>query len=180
MTRIIAGVWGGRRLATPKGSGTRPTSDRVREALFATLASVLGGLDGLRVLDLFAGSGALGLEAASRGAAHVDLVEADRGAAAVITANVLGLEATVARVHRTTAERFLASAPDPYDLVMIDPPYESDVTSVLAAAATVLAPDGLVVVERSTRDALTWPSGLVAIRDKVYGDTRLHFGTVGA
>ncbi len=106
MTRIVAGQWGGRRIETPKGDGTRPTSDRVREAMFSSVESELGGLDGIRVLDLFAGSGALGLEALSRGADHADLVESDRQAATVIVRNVRELGAPEP-APRTTVERFV-------------------------------------------------------------------------
>src|SRR5690349_3737438 len=176
MTRIIAGAWGGRRLSTPRGSDTRPTSDRVREALFSSLESELAGFDGLRVLDLYAGSGALGLEALSRGAAHVDLVEAGRPAATAIAANIAELGTRAARLHRTTAERFLATCRDTYDLVLLDPPYENDPADVLVGVVGVLAPDGLVVAERATRDVFTWPPGLTGIRDKAYGETRLWYG----
>ena len=175
MTRIIAGAWGGRRLTTPAGSGTRPTSDRVREALFSSLQSELGGFDGLRVLDLFAGSGALGLEAASRGAAHVDLVESAKGAAAAIARNITDLSAN-ATLHRTPAERFLSTVRDAYDLVFVDPPYADDPTGALAALPRLLAADALVVVERSTRGDLAWPDGLQGVRDKSYGETRLYYG----
>lgn len=177
MTRIIAGAWGGRRLATPSGSGTRPTSDRVREALFSSLRSELGGFDGLRVLDLFAGSGALGLEAASRGAAHVDLVESAKAAATVIARNIADLAAE-ATLHRMTADRFLATRRGPYDLVFVDPPYADDPTAVLAALANALDDDGLVVVERSARGELNWPDEFEGIRDKSYGETRLYYGRV--
>jgi len=175
VTRIIAGTWGGRRLSTPPGSGTRPTSDRVREALFSSLQSEFGGFDGLRVLDLFAGSGALGLEAASRGAAHVDLVESAKGAAAAIARNIaeLGAKATL---HRLPAERFVTGDRIPYDLVFVDPPYADDPTGVLAALPRLLTDGGIVVVERSTRDDLIWPEGLNGIRDKSYGETRLYYG----
>lgn len=176
MTRIIAGVWGGRRLATPRGSGTRPTSDRVREALFSSLESELGGFVGLRVLDLYAGSGALGLEALSRGAACVDLVESARSAGTVITSNIAELSTRSAALHRTTAERFLAACNQSYDLVLLDPPYKDDPAAVLAAVARVLAEGGLVVVERSARDAFAWPPALTGIRDKAYGETRLWYG----
>ena len=176
MTRIIAGTWGGRRLKTPRGSDTRPTSDRVREALFSALESELGGFDGLRVLDLYAGSGALGLEALSRGAAHVDLVESGRSAAAVIAANIAELKAGEARLHRTMAERFLANCRDRYDLVLLDPPYKEDPTDVLVGVIDVLAADGLVMAERSSRDPFAWPAGLTGIRDKTYGETRLWYG----
>ena len=182
MTRIVAGRWGGRRIETPKGDGTRPTSDRVREAMFSSVESELGGLGGSRVLDLFAGSGALGLEALSRGADHADLVESDRQAASVITRNILELGATGAQLHRTTVERFVASLPaEPYDLVLLDPPYalKTDEVGVLLTAvvqAGGLDPDGLVVVERSKRTPFAWPDVLTALRDKTYGETHLWYG----
>jgi 16S rRNA (guanine966-N2)-methyltransferase len=176
VTRIIAGKWGGRRLQTPKGSGTRPTSDRVREALFASLASELGRFDGLAVLDLFAGSGALGLEAVSRGAAHADLVESNRQAAEVIVANLQVVGTDAARVHRMPVERFLARANRAYDLVMVDPPYADDVAPVLVALARLLAPDGLVVVEQSSRTDFAWPAGWAPLRHKAYGETTLWYG----
>lgn len=182
MARIIAGVWGGRRLATPKGAATRPTSDRVREALFSSLESELGGFDGLRVLDLYAGSGALGLEALSRGAEHVDLVDSDRRACASMRDNVaaLGLTGRRATLHAEPVERFLRHAAGPYDLVLLDPPYRDDPSGVVAGVVPILAASGVVVVERSARDALVWPDGIDALRDKSYGDTRLWFGIVSA
>ena len=182
MTRVVAGQWGGRRLRTPKGDGTRPTSDRVREAMFSSLESELGGLDGCRVLDLFAGSGALGLEALSRGAVSADFVESDRRAADVIEANARTLKAAGVRVHRMSVERFLGDLPpEPYDLVLLDPPYamESDEVGVLLTAlvqAGGLDPDGIVVVERSTRTPFAWPDVLTSLRDKAYGETRLWYG----
>ena len=178
MTRIIAGQWGGRRLATPPGDGTRPTSDRVRESMFASLNSLLGGFHGVRVLDLFAGSGALGLEAVSRGAEHADLVESDARAARVIGRNIADLGAS-ARVHRTTAQRFAAAGGGPWDLVFLDPPYAvttAEVASIVAALRPSLAEDAVVVVERSSRDDFTWPDGFVPLRDKAYGETRLWYG----
>ncbi|MFL6089178.1 MAG: 16S rRNA (guanine(966)-N(2))-methyltransferase RsmD [Aeromicrobium sp.] len=176
MTRIIAGTWGGRRLATPKGADTRPTSDRVREAMFSSLESELGGFAGLCVVDLYAGSGALGLEALSRGAGRVDLVESGRPAQRAIAANIAELGTMSARLHRTTAERFLAGCRDRFDLVFVDPPYADDPTAVLAAVSALLAPSGLVVVERSSRTEFAWPEGLTGIRDKAYGETRLWYG----
>ncbi|WP_286929075.1 MULTISPECIES: 16S rRNA (guanine(966)-N(2))-methyltransferase RsmD [Aeromicrobium] len=178
MTRIIAGRWGGRRITTPAGDGTRPTSDRVRESVFASLNSLLGGFDGLRVLDLFAGSGALGLECVSRGAAHADLVESDARAARTIQRNVTELGAS-ARVHRVTAQRYVAANSGPWDLVFLDPPYAvptEEVASIVAALRPSLVEDAVVVVERSSRDEFTWPEGFDALRDKSYGETRLWYG----
>lgn len=182
MTRIIAGTAGGRTLRTPPGSGTRPTSDRVREALFSALAA-RSLLSGARVLDLYAGSGALGLEAASRGAAEVDLVESDRRAAGVIRANVATVGRPGVRVHARSVAAFLGAdgAPtDPYDLVLVDPPYdvgEEELAAVLGALARGrLAADGLVVVERSTRSPEpSWPDGWEAERPRRYGETTLWF-----
>lgn len=182
MTRVIAGAAGGRPLRTPPGSGTRPTSDRVREALFSAL-DARDVLAGATVLDLYAGSGALGLEAASRGAGAVTLVESDRRAAAVIGANVrsLGLRA---RVVTQTVERFLAGPPTPHDLVLLDPPYpltEEQLGDVLAAlAAGWLAAGAVVVVERSKRSPEpTWPAGLERTAEKAYGETTLWWATAG-
>lgn len=182
MTRIISGTYGGRRLQSPPGDGTRPTTDRVREALFSSLQSEFGSLDGLRFLDLFAGSGTIGLEAASRGAAHVDLVESDRGAAHVITANIAELRCTVAHVMATTVERFVRTKPKAsYDVIFLDPPYAYEHESLEQLLQAIsgpawLAGDGVVVVERSRRDAFTWPEPLTGLRDKKYGDTILWYG----
>ncbi|MGA9716606.1 MAG: 16S rRNA (guanine(966)-N(2))-methyltransferase RsmD [Aeromicrobium sp.] len=179
MTRIIAGARGGRRIETPKGDGTRPTSDRVREALFSSLESELGGLDDLVVLDLFAGSGALGLEALSRGAATAVFVESDAKAAATITRNLATLDVS-GRVARTTAARYLSTAPvGEFDLVFLDPPYmveTSAVAELVSAVRPALATDALIVVERSTRDQFVWPEGIEPLRHKAYGETTLWYG----
>lgn len=184
MTRIIAGTAGGRRLQTPGGSGTRPTSDRVREALFGRLEH-LDALDGA-ALDLYAGSGALGLEAASRGAAPVLLVESDRRAAAVIKANIAALGLTDVTVRAATVERTLAGgAPYASDLVLIDPPYAVGETALATVLQTLtdgwLADDALVVVERSSRSPEpTWPAGLSGQDDRKYGETTLWFARAAA
>lgn len=180
MTRIIAGTYGGRRIQTPKGDGTRPTSDRVREALFSSLESELGGFDGVRVLDLFAGSGALGLESLSRGAEHAVFVESDSRAAAVVKGNIKDLGAG-ATVQRTTAERFVETgAPGPFDLIFVDPPYAMSTVKVAALVSGLKEahPDAdvLFVVERSTRDPFEWPDGVEGIRSKKYGETTLFYG----
>lgn len=177
MTRIIAGTAGGRRLEVPKGDLTRPTSDRVREAVFSGL-DARGVLRGARVLDLFAGSGALGLEAASRGAAEVTMVESSRQAAAVARRNAgaLGMRVTVVL---TSVHRFLTGrTPAPQDVVLIDPPYgtgEDVVRQVLAALADGwLAPGGLVVLERSSRTPEPgWPAGLAREGVRRYGETAI-------
>lgn len=178
VTRIIAGDLGGRRLAVP-AKGTRPTTDRVREALFSRLDHA-DALRGMRVLDLFAGSGALGLEALSRGAASVVLVEANAGAARVLADNVreLGVGAA-AIVVRERVAAYLARTVERFDVVVIDPPYDlpaAELNGVLGALPEVLAPDALVVLEGSTRaPAPTWPSVLDAYDVKDYGETRLHY-----
>lgn len=179
MTRIIAGVAGGRRIAVP-ARGTRPTSDRVREALFSALAAD-PGLDGAAVLDLCAGSGALGLEALSRGAAHATFVEADRRAAGVLRRNVADLGLAGAVVLAAPAATVLAGpAPREHDVVLVDPPYDvpdREVAGWLAAADAHgwLAPDAVVVVERGARSGtFAWPQPLRGVRERRYGDTVLH------
>lgn len=183
MTRIIGGKAGGRRLETPRGQSTRPTSDRVREALFSAIESRAGSLDGLRFLDLYAGSGAVGLEARSRGAGVVTLVEQDRRTAALITRNAASLGFTRARVVSASVATVLQSPPSaPYDVVFSDPPYpapDEDVDADLVAlvAHGWLVPGALVVVERaSRRSTLTWPDGIVEDRTKRYGETTLWYG----
>ncbi|MEO6472418.1 MAG: 16S rRNA (guanine(966)-N(2))-methyltransferase RsmD [Aeromicrobium sp.] len=180
MTRIIAGLYGGRRLQAPAGEGTRPTTDRTREALFSSLQSQFGSLDGLRFLDLFAGSGAIGLEAASRGAVSVDLVESDRRAAQVIQANIKELGCNVAQVKTQPVERFVQGAPAaPYDVIFLDPPYafeQAALAELLVAVSGWLSEDGVIVVERARRDRFVWPEPLVGLRDKKYGDTILWYG----
>jgi 16S rRNA (guanine966-N2)-methyltransferase len=134
-------------------------------------------LDGARVLDLYAGSGALGLEALSRGASAVTFVESDRGALTVLRSNIsaLGLPGTSVVSGRVLS--FLAGAPAPFDLILADPPYaDTDIDTVVAALSGWVAPDGLVILERSTRSAApAWPAFLTASRVKKYGDTSLHW-----
>ncbi|WP_322095802.1 16S rRNA (guanine(966)-N(2))-methyltransferase RsmD [Phycicoccus flavus] len=188
MTRVVAGVAGGRTLRTPPGSGTRPTSERVREALFSAL-DARDAVAGARVLDLYAGSGALGLEALSRGARSVVLVESDRRAAAVVTANVRTLGLPGARVVAAPVAAVLAPDPgpdDPADLVLLDPPYdvgEEMLAAVLRRlAAGWAAPGALVVVERSSRSPEpAWPGGLERTgRPRRYGETTLWLAEVSA
>jgi 16S rRNA (guanine966-N2)-methyltransferase len=181
MTRIIGGLAGGAKLHVP-GPGTRPTSDRVREALFSALVAD-PGLDGAAVLDLCAGSGALGLEALSRGAAHALFVESDRRAASVLRRNVDGLGLPGAQVRVAPAATVLAAAAErAYDVVLVDPPYDVPATEVagwLAAAEAHgwLADDATVVVERSGRDGpFPWPAPLRSRRERRYGETTLHVG----
>jgi 16S rRNA (guanine966-N2)-methyltransferase len=188
VTRIVAGSAGGRALRVP-ARGTRPTSERVREALFSRLEH-LGAVDGARVLDLYAGSGALGLEAASRGARRVVLVESARDAAAACRANAaaLGLADRVAVLAAPVAAAVagLATGPEPgpYDLVLLDPPYdlgEEALDAVLAGLAPpAVAPGAVVVVERARRSPHPrWPAALAPGGVRTYGDTALWFATVG-
>jgi 16S rRNA (guanine966-N2)-methyltransferase len=184
MTRVIAGAAGGRRLAVPPGNGTRPTSDRAREGLFSTWQSLLGGpLQGERVLDLYAGSGAVGLEALSRGASHTLLVEADARAARVVRENVKALGLPGAEVRAGKAEQIIQTAPTaPYDLVFLDPPYrvtDHDLREILLTLRTEhwLAPQALVTVERSTRGGeFRWPEGYEAVKARRYGEGTFWYG----
>jgi 16S rRNA (guanine966-N2)-methyltransferase len=172
--RLVAGTHGGRRLRTPAGSGTRPTADRAREGLFSSLQSLLD-LEGARVLDLYAGSGALGLEALSRGAAEAVLVEHDGAALAALRANVDDL-ALPALVVDTDVLAYLARPPEPFDLVLLDPPYELDVDPVLVLLTPWLAPGAVVVVERRTRGPEPAPpAGLEPLRHRRYGEATLWY-----
>jgi 16S rRNA (guanine966-N2)-methyltransferase len=184
MTRIIAGAHGGRRLSAPAGNLTRPTSDRVREALFSAIEAMTD-LSGARVADLFAGSGAVGLEALSRGASHALLVEADARAARTIRDNIVTLRVgEAARLVTGKVSQVLSAPPDdgPYDIVFADPPYdvdESEITDMLtkALAGGWLAKDAVVAVERSTRGTpLSWVDGITAERSRRYGETTLWYG----
>lgn len=183
MTRIVAGAAGGRRLEVPP-SGTRPTSDRVREALFSALEAAVG-LDGARVLDLYAGSGALGLEALSRGAVRATFVESDRRAADILRRNAKALGLPGADVRHGTVQSVLATTPgDRYDVVFVDPPYalgEQELGDVLAALLAWAAPEATLVVERSSRGAEpSWPPGIEPTRSKKYGETTLHWAVTVA
>jgi 16S rRNA (guanine966-N2)-methyltransferase len=185
MTRIIAGTARGRRLVTGSGRATRPTSDRTREGLFGTVVSIRGDLAGAAVADLYAGSGAVGLEALSRGAADVLLVESDARAAAVIRANIAAVGLSGARLATGPVERVLAQGPGaagPRDFVFADPPYAltdgelGRMLTVLASAGW-LAPGALVAVERATRSGPpTWPTGYEPDRSRKYGEATLWYG----
>jgi len=176
--RIIAGRWRGRKLAAPLGETTRPTADRVREALFSMLTSRLGSFEGLQVLDGFAGSGALGLEALSRGAARATFVEADAAAARVLRANVetLGADATILAMPMAA----IGAAAAPVDLVMLDPPYDKGLAGpalMRLAAQGWLGPATLISVETSRAEALDLSgdvSGFAVISDRAHGKARLH------
>ena len=179
VTRIIAGAARGIRLEVP-GAGTRPTSDRVRESVFGALES-MQAIDGARALDLYAGSGALGLEAWSRGAASVDLVERSRSAAMIVGRNITAVAKALggshgAKVHQSAVHAFLGRVPGPYDLVFTDPPYELDdaaMTADLRALAPLLSADAAVVIERGRRSSPPdlAAAGLALLREKSYGDT---------
>jgi 16S rRNA (guanine966-N2)-methyltransferase len=182
MTRIIGGAAGGRRIKAPPGEATRPTTDRVREALFSALESRLGSLRGLRFLDLYAGSGAVALEAASRGAIFVTAVESDRRTARLVSDNARAVGLDVAVVGQPVA-RVLATPPEaPYDVFFLDPPYPlkdaqlaADLTALVDQGWVVEA-DGLVVVERATRSVEPlWPAGLGHVTSKTYGESTLWY-----
>ena len=183
MTRIIGGAAGGRRIKTPRGAATRPTSDRVREALFSSIEAWCGSLRGLRFLDLYAGSGAVGLEAWSRGAGVVTLVEQDRRTASLITGNARTLGFSKADVVATSVSGVLQRPPPaPYDVAFLDPPYPLDDQAVARVLEDLvdqewLVPGALVVVERSSRSPEpAWPPGIIGSRHKRYGETALWYG----
>jgi 16S rRNA (guanine966-N2)-methyltransferase len=179
--RVVAGRFGGRRLTAPAGRDTRPTSDRVREALF----SILGPLDGVRVLDLFAGSGALAIEALSRGAQSAVMVERDRRAVAAIRANLeaLGVAEPEARVVAGAARAALKNASargDTYDLVLLDPPYRRAPElgrELSEALGPLLAAGGRVVTESDRRAPLELSLPLAL--ERRYGDTLIRIHTHG-
>lgn len=184
MTRIIAGFAGSLRIAVP-GRGTRPTSDRVREAIFSGL-DARDAIDGARVLDLFAGSGALGLEAASRGATHLTLVDRVASTAALCRKNAALVLARAPKnatptveVSSQSVQAFLSSSTSVWDLVFLDPPYDLDAAELgraLESVATRLQPGATVILERSSRSpAPEWPTGLHLDRRKDYGDTALYW-----
>jgi 16S rRNA (guanine966-N2)-methyltransferase len=184
MTRIIAGFAGSLRLKVPQ-FGTRPTSDRVREAIFSAL-DAQDAVRGARVLDLYSGSGALGLEAASRGAASVTLVDRANAATRIGRENAALVRRSAPRgaepeivVSSSPVQSFLGGAAREWDLVFVDPPYElgaAELTHNLEALAPRLAPDAVVVVERSARDPLPeLPDGLELVRTRAYGETALHW-----
>ncbi|MFG3494629.1 16S rRNA (guanine(966)-N(2))-methyltransferase RsmD [Streptomyces sp. NPDC047928] len=184
MTRVIAGTAGGRRLAVPPGNGTRPTSDRAREGLFSTWQALIGTLHGIRVADLYAGSGAVGLEALSRGASHALLVEADARAARTVRENVRALGLPGAEVRTGKAEQIVTGpAPTaPYDAVFLDPPYavpDDDLREILLTLRSQgwLTDDALVTVERSTRGGeFGWPEGFEPLRARRYGEGTFWYG----
>lgn len=182
MTRIIGGEAGGRRLRTPAGEAVRPTSDLVREALFSSLESLLGTVHSRRFLDVFAGSGAVGLEARSRGAVDVTFVERDRAVAGLIRQNAEALGFTDVVVKPGSPDRLAGRDVGDYDIVFLDPPYAMPNARVEAVVSRLLA-DGLVaagavvVVERSARQPdLEWPTGIEPLQRRRYGETMLWYG----
>jgi 16S rRNA (guanine966-N2)-methyltransferase len=185
MTRIIAGSAKGRRLTVPSGMRTRPTSDRAREGMFATVTTLFGPLAGAGVLDLYAGSGAVGLEALSRGAARVVFVESDPVAARVLRENLAAVGLAGGRLITDRVERVLRRGPGagpPFDLVVADPPYaseEAEVDGMLTALREGgwLVPGAVVAVERSTRSGpVRWPAGYRADRSRRYGEATVWYG----
>ncbi|NKR13213.1 MULTISPECIES: 16S rRNA (guanine(966)-N(2))-methyltransferase RsmD [Paenarthrobacter] len=184
MSRIIAGAAGGNPLTSVPGTATRPTTDRVKEALFSRLES-LAVIDDARVLDLYAGSGSLGIEGASRGARSVELVEFDARASDVCQRNADMVNQVLGRktvsVHRSKVESFLERAGGDvlWDLVFLDPPYpldEAALSAVLGKLAPHLDEGAVVVVERSSRSAEPgWPEAMECFSDKKYGETKLWF-----
>lgn len=183
MTRIIGGNAGGRRIHTPGGHHTRPTTDRVREALFSAVESWCGSLQGLRFLDLYAGSGAVGLEAWSRGAGVVSLVESDRRTARLIYENAKLLGFSRVHVMTNSVTAVLSRPPSaPYDVVFMDPPYHFDDAVVgeelaLLSRQEWLVPGALVVIERASRSPEpAWPGGFTGTRGRKYGETTLWYG----
>src|SRR4051794_3518031 len=172
--RIIAGEWRGRTIEAPPGQATRPTADRVRETLFSMLASRLGSFEELRVADLFAGSGALGFEALSRGAAHATFVENDVKASAVIRRNAEKLGASD-RVHILGGSALALPRSDPFDLIFADPPYAPGSGSAVAAAVTKagwLAPGGWMSIETSRAETVD-PGSLIFETTRDVGRARL-------
>jgi 16S rRNA (guanine966-N2)-methyltransferase len=181
MTRLIAGVAGGRRLKVPP-AGVRPTGDRAREALFNSLGSLVD-LDGAAVLDLYAGSGALGLEALSRGAGSVVFVESSPRVLPVLRANLAAVGLPGGRVIGGSVPTVVGGRPPAaFDLVLADPPYATSQDEVLDVLRALvgggwLAPDAVLVVERSSRDEpFDWPTPLVGLRDRRYGEALLRYG----
>ena len=188
--RIIAGVAKGRNLSTVAGA-TRPTSDRAREALFSSLISEFGEFENLRFLDLFAGSGAVGLEALSRGAQLVHAVEKDESAVKTIRANqeIVERAKPVGSFHlyAMSAQKFLSTVnmKEPYDIIFIDPPYDFGDQGIRELLVSIVENKfskvgGLIVVERATKSQqINWPSPIRALRSKEYGVATLHYAEMG-
>ena len=181
MTRIVSGLAGGRRLKVPP-AGVRPTGDRAREGLFNSLTTLVD-LEGAAVLDLYAGSGALGLEALSRGAGSVVFVESGARVLPVLRANLAAVGLPGGRVVAGSVPSVVAGPPPArFDVVLADPPYVTPVSEVLGvlhglAEGGWLAPDAVVVVERSAREEpWEWPTPFAGLRDRRYGEALLRYG----
>jgi 16S rRNA (guanine966-N2)-methyltransferase len=178
--RIVAGAARGRTIVMPRGRDTRPTSDRTREGLFSALESMLGTIASRSFLDLYAGSGAVGLEAASRGATPVLLVESAAAALTALRANAAAIALPGVDVRADRVQRLLAMSPErPFDIAFLDPPYANPVDADLNALVENhwLEADAVVVVERASRDeSFQWPSGLTGDRTRRYGDSTLWYG----
>jgi 16S rRNA (guanine(966)-N(2))-methyltransferase RsmD len=178
--RVIAGRYKGRRLEAPTWDGLRPTSDKLRETLFNILAP---RIEGARVCDGYAGTGAVGIEALSRGAAHVTFMERDRRAVALITANIVSSganehsSAATYTVETGDVEATLRTRSDAFDVIWLDPPYDHDSSRTLTVAAEALAAGGLLVLERATRREPSVPASLTRTRDVKSGDSTLTFFT---
>ncbi len=171
--RLIAGKWRGRKLAIADVEGLRPTPDRVRETVFNWLQATVGGA---RCLDLFAGSGALGFEAASRGASSVVLVESNTRAATILRDNITAMSAEQCQVENKTAQQFIAQTTQQYDLVFIDPPYQSDLWTEIAqqlVTSNVLADNATIYLECPSKGELPRvPESWTVLKDKTAGDVR--------
>jgi 16S rRNA (guanine966-N2)-methyltransferase len=181
VTRLISGIAGGRRLKVPR-AGVRPTGDRAREALFNSLGSLVD-LRGATVLDLYAGSGALGLEALSRGAGTVVFVENAPGVLPVLRDNLAAVGLPGGRIVAGSVPTVVGGPPPArFDVVLADPPYATPLEEVLTVLRALgsgawLAPEAVLVVERSSREfAWDWPTPLIGLRDRRYGEARLRYG----
>jgi len=185
--RIIAGSAKGRNLLSPIGESARPTSDRAREALFSSLESEFGDVDGISFLDLFAGSGAVAAEALSRGAIRVVAVEGDRENADVARSNLemVGESADTREreVHAVTVERYLAGvhAVKAFDVIFLDPPYQHSNSSIREIVETLITKNmlhekSLVVIERESKSGFTWPSAMREVKVRRYGHASMHYG----
>jgi len=182
MTRIISGKWKSRLLSVPQAV-TRPTASRVREAIFSTLLHELGSFSDLQVLDLYAGSGALGIEAISRGASNACFVDNDRAAISIINSNLGGLGHARTQVVKSNVATYLGqpSGGVAFDVVFMDPPYSvvdavvEDHVAVLVAHGW-LNEDAVLVIEREARSVIEWPEGFEAQEPRIYGDTAVWYG----
>jgi 16S rRNA (guanine966-N2)-methyltransferase len=175
--RIIAGDLKGRTLQAPKGTDTRPTSDRVREALFSHVEATLGGLEGIHVLDAFAGTGALGLEALSRGADSCLFVECDRGSAEILRANIAHCALPESRAYLRVGNSFALAArlaeQGPFDLILLDPPYITPAAEVIRFVEALKMPGAYVVYEHQQRQGPSWPACYHGLHTARYGKTKV-------